>query len=77
MKLMIKIRVLCILVPPFHVLYPELYLSRGTKSPSEKFQWTHCPSNIVFRVNARIEDTLQGKKKNIEVSFFTVYKPFC
>ena len=33
-----------ILVPPFHFLYmhPQLYLSRGTKTASQNFQWTLC-----------------------------------
>ena len=35
MKLLIKM-VYKILVPPFHFLYPQLYLSRGTQKPQSK-----------------------------------------
>ena len=31
-----------IFVPPFHFLYPQHYLPKGSETPSQKFQWTHC-----------------------------------
>ena len=39
-----------ILVPPFHFLFPQLYLSRGTKPPVKNFSGQSAFTGDLFKI---------------------------